>query len=682
MAMKRTTYKVTVYKNTGFNGIDIPFSSAVLQYATKKEYNESYYVREDVNLPSIRVNDNYHELSDVDYVCLTSTESPYEKYYYFCSPFAEAGGVCTLVLELDALTTIGINNAEFTGWQTRGHIRKEDDVLFGNTSAENFIPQKPLKMSDVKTVGVDYPLEQIGLRNVVKPNKDLHLIVSSVDILEAVHIDSLKEKLDSYGCYIDGDYTDPVMFIPRIKNNSAENPDDSTVFTMMTPTTNGFTTLNSSKLPGICVFDYDNPKVKKGVEALNSCGQLQLIASYTIPKENLIESYNMGLRHYEGIRYELDENDNQTGRIFVITGICESARLTDMPYEYTEDGYTPKNKKCFSMFRSSTIVNVSTGAQVSFPEYELKLGNNTEPIVAVFSDPMSNGKPYGKFLTDLSKVDFSDVCLGSVWCNNSVILDGAANSVWSNINFALNQQALDRQKSFTNLNQNIADQQYNINLENLERNQTSENLGGVGTVLGGLASIAGIIGGIATANPLLVGAGASGLVGSIGGGYNVATMGDKQSLERQSLELQKEAQYQATQNALRSINQSATANRVANIRATEVVVNAPQFVPNSTLALYRGRNSFVVYEHRLSKEDLMDLDRYFQRYGYNGLHRELTKECFNQREYFSFVVAEDINLKPINGTFSMAVRNKAIQQLLGGVRVWKIIPDYAKIDLN
>lgn len=680
MAMKRVYYNVTVYKNTGFNGVDIPFSPSVLLEASKKEYSESYYLREDITLPSIRVNDNYHELCDVDYVCLTSLEAPYQKYYYFCTPVAETGGCCTLVLELDALTTLNISNCNFSGWQTRGHIRKEDDVLFGNTASENFIPKKPLQMSDVKTIGEDYQLDSIGLRNVVKPSKDLHLIVSSVDILEAVHIDNLKEKLDSYGCYIEGEYTDPVMYIPRIKNNDSDIL-KATTFNMMTPTVNGFETLNSSYLPGINVFDYDNEKVRKGVEALNSCGQLQLIASYTVPKENLVKSYDIGITHHEGIKYELDEDDNETGRLLILTGICETAHLSDLPYEYTEDGYTPKNKKCYSMFRSTTIANISTSSQITFPEYELKFGNNTEPVVAVFSDPMSNGKPYGKFMSDLSKLDFSDVCLGSVWCNNSVILDGAPNSVWSNINYSLNQQALDRQKQFTNLNQNFADQQYNINIENLERNQTAEGLGGIGTIAGGVASILGIIGGIATANPLIAGAGASGLIGSIGGGYNVATMADKQSLERQALDLQKEMTFQNSTNTLRSISQSATANRVANIRATEVVANAPQFVPSGNLALY-GRNNFVVYEQRLSKEDLMDLDKYFQRYGYNGLHRELTKDCFNQREYYTFVCCEDVNIKPITGSFSMIVRNKAITQLLAGVRVWKCLPNFEKYELN
>lgn len=692
MAMKKTFYKVTCYKDTGFNnGVDIPYSQAVLMSAPKIEYSESYYVREDLTLPIIKVNDSYHNLSDVDYVCLTETESPYTKYFYFCTPIAEAGSTCSLSLELDALTTIGVNNINYSGWQVRGHIRKEDDILFGNNATESFVPLKPLQMSDVKTIGKEYELAPISFRNYTKPTEDLHIVVSSVDLVAASDIDpELQERIEAYGCFLKDDPDDPVMYIPKVKNNDIEV---STEFGMFTPNVNGYNTLNSSKLPGICAFDYDNSKIRKAVEALNSIGQLQLIASFTIPKDALIKSYTYGAVHYDGIEYERDEEYGfMTGRLLKLTGICEYADITDKPFEYTEENYTPKNKKCYSMFRSMTVANVSSGSQITKPIYELKFGNNINPKICVFSDPMcTTGKPFAKFMTDYSKLDFADVVLGSCWLNNQIILDGASNSVWNNANYAITQQGNDitfrqfnynTQVGFANnfANSILALTSQAYEKQNLKNSNFDQGLAGLNSALSLLGDAKNV--------REVIQDGVSGIGSTISSFRHSTTqkayidmLDTINSLKNMRNEIDRKNIVANLGFGLDMLSLGDKSNMLGQIQNVQLIANAPLFMPTLNLAIY-GRNNFVIYEQRMELSDLKELDRYFQRYGYNGLHKELTKECFNTREYFTYIVCEDVNIKPINGSFSRVIKAKAISQLLNGVRVWKCLPDFDKIDLN
>ena len=90
----------------------------------------------------------------------------------------------------------------------------------------------------------------------------------------------------------------------------------------------------------------------------------------------------------------------------------------------------------------------------------------------------------------------------------------------------------------------------------------------------------------------------------------------------------------------------------------------------------------LAYEIRKSDDDLKSEDMYYQRYGYNGLHRPLTAQCFNERQYYNYVQAFDVNIKNSTAQFGLRVRTKAISQLNKGVRVWKVLPDASYYETN
>ena len=205
-------YTLTAYFNTGFNGVDIPADASVLETATKVVYNDNYFLREDVDKPTISVNDTYANLRDCDYVKLTpkSGNTGGVTCYYFCVPSAAAHKTTILALELDALLTMGgAKNLNYiSGWQERGHVTTADDDAFSNTAPENFAPRKPLIVR-----GADFDLTP------ARGNKsDLFTVVSTVNLATVANGDEVGviTGVDSL--------SDEKMYFPKIEVVDYETP--------------------------------------------------------------------------------------------------------------------------------------------------------------------------------------------------------------------------------------------------------------------------------------------------------------------------------------------------------------------------------------------------------------------------------------------------------------------------
>lgn len=674
MAMRKLNYTLTVYKNTGFNGIDIPQTPAVLENATKQVYSDVYYLREDLDLPQIQVNDNYHNLADVDYAKLTSNDTGSPSYYYFVVPSAMAGGTTRLSLQLDALTTMGgAGNIDYiSGWQERGHIDKNEDVLFENVAPEEWSPSQPLKNSQYQYVNTD-----TGVTGVTHPASDLQIIITNIDLIalgKYIASGVPKNIIEVIkGGTIDPqnqDLIDELMYIPKIASSEYH-----TTFRMMSGTEGSSSLINMDSLviPNTCAYDVTNPIVRNGLDLLFSCGQLQLQGSYTIPKEYVIASLSGTDMTYQG-----SVGSPREGQYIEITGNLSFATISGLPFEYVEGTYTPKNKKVFSMFRSYTLANPASGSTITMPVYELKKGSNTAPVVRSWSDPTSTGKPSAKFDTDLSaNVPFSDVVSGSNWINNQLLMEGASGALWNNLNASLSQQATQRNYEQEMYNTQVTLSNLNLHGAQMDLEQAAER-----TRFGVKAgmSILGLIGGVSGAGSL-----GKGVAGISSGSLLTAPVSQElmyanQAIAQQQLENQQNQLMENARFSSEAYKQAVNENKVGLLKSSGIVTPTAYFTPEPNLAMY-GYNKFVIYETKLQENDLKSLDDYFQRYGYNGIHRKLTQNCFNCRQYYCYVQAFDVNIKA-TGSYGMRIRNRAISQLNGGVRVWKVLPDATYYETN
>lgn len=624
-----TTMSVTVYFNTGFNSIDIPATPSVLNNAQQKTYTDPYYLREDIDSPEIRINDDYNNLVNVDYVRLYNNAT--DKYsYYFATPRASARKTTILTLQLDALTTMGgpASLTYISGYQTRGHVKKTEDTMFSNTASENFTPLEELEATNIKE---HKPTAGTGV--------ELNPVISNID-LEAL-AEQPETNMDVITGMVEGT-TDPVMYIPRLKT-----PESETGFSI--PTDQEY--WRGFFIPQTAAYDAKGELTKKGIQKLYSFGQLQLQSSYKIP--------GPWAGNYNGTG--ATETTPPTGQYYNISGI-EETQNTDITYQLSIPNYTIKNAKTNTMFRTVHLVNIGNGAESIKRISEIYDSAVTGPQIYLWSDPSPSGKPWGRFkYIKNSPLQYMDAVAGLPWANNQIVTEGASGNIWNAINYA--QQI---KTTMRNWEQNEWQKEYNY--ASLVRSGANTSIPIISDIGGFFA------GGHAPRIDMTnlwgqIGKGLLDYEGQTGQqylGYTGQFQQERDRLERQTYMREQELRQQQNENYL-------TALRNENVSAPSVL-----FTPDINLGLY-GYNYYVSYEVRMSNNDIIALDQYFQRFGYNGLHKPVTAETFNARQYYSFVQAFDINIK---SDYGKRIRERAISQLNNGVRVWKVLPDASYYELN
>lgn len=613
--------KITVYFNTGFNSIDIPATQAVVETATKKEYPDFYYKREDIDSPQIIIKDTYDNLCDVDYVKIVNQNTGRIS-FFFATPSSLAKNTTMLSLSLDALTTLGgAANLNYTsGWQSRGHISKEEDTLFNNLSSEDFIPIKELEVVKTKEihgngVGVD-----------IKP------IVTSVNLTTASE-DLPDNQMDVIQGIVNKDGIETVMYFPKL----------SFPKTICKYNCYDFNKRNykSYSIPCSGAYESEGTTTQKGLAKLFSAGQLSLQSSYIIPGEQVggINSVG-GSTKPEGVY----------GSLY---GIHSSIELSDFPYKFTIPNYKIKNNKTYSMFRSFSIINVGSGDTITKKPSEL-YNNDANPSLQIWSDPCATGKPYARFShISSTPIQYADCVQGLQQANNQLVMEGASGSFQNSMNFAYQQKNLNRQQ-----------EQYDFDLQVAESNLAQQAITAAGK---------------AAINP--IGEGLGTLADLVFRTQSENTEAFKPQTSFSSIgkfaNQTRDTMFDFAQRGSEQ-NQRVNENYTTLLKNNNVVAPTVSFSPVQNLGLY-GYNYFVVYETRMQDEDIIAFDRYLQRYGINGLHRPLTKQCFNERQYYNYVQAFDINIK---SNFGKRVREAAISQLNNGVRTQKVLPDASYYELN
>ena len=627
------TGSVTLYMNTYFNGVDIPAEPSVLNAAVNTVFNDVYFTRMDEDLKHIDLKVSYELIRDADYLKLSTSGGDF---YYLCIPTSLANGVVRMALSIDYLLTLGgaVNCTYISGWQERGHIAKADDVLFGNIASESWVPSLPLENANLQPVNTTSTT-----------TADLDLIMSNVDISALGIQPAMKQET------IEGiDSADEVkMYFPCINPvpaHSTPSDKDFMVYDFINSQYLGYS------IPGSGVYRITDATTKQGVQKLFSCGQLSLQCSYTIPKEWVDPSYSIS-----------------AGRFANVKGIHDEVNITQMPFEYTISGYIPKNKKVFATYRNYVITNLASGDTCSKPVYELYNGTDQNPKIWLWSDPCSTGKPYARFkwIKD-NPLQYVDCVHGMQWANHQLLLEGASGSMWNSIsaamtnrNVAIQQEQNRYDYSFAmQRNQNAAQYIYDS-----IPNQVGSNIMNSLQSAGQSIASGDILGGFAAAGNMIYGA------------KQMEADGYKQLKDLRTQGMQDDKNYEIQQmRAKQALNQ----NGIELLKNNSVVAPTAMFTPEQNLGLY-GYNYFVVYETRKSLEDLKSEDQYYQRFGYNGLHRPLTQQCFKERDHYSYVQAFDINMRGVYN-FGMRMITGAIAQLNQGVRVWKELPNAAAYETN
>lgn len=663
------TATVTAYLNTGYTGINVPDSPAIIEnnYQSKQlSVINCLPLSGQVDV-SIRVK-SYDELHATDYIKMvfsgdnTTYWAKVNGYSYLSSDTVE------MSLTMDYWLTMGgiTNIKSISGNTNRVHVAKNDDVLFAYTEPDEMInPAKALKMDafefDISLVN-DHHFSSDKI--VCLSTLDLYAIGKTFDandtsgLANAITLSdgnsgtvtipqlwSVGDLPTDHSCWTSWGVTFPTNFSDgtAIPNpicggllSYVPDPQDESDYDNVSSRT-----LN---LPNIGYFDASNSVVQKGIAAVHNCGVEDcLLELYVIPKEYL-SHVNYGYANAGG-RVYLESVDGN--------GLFTLDRLK---YEY--GSYTPRNKKVFTGDVNAYTLYAKANADMeSFNPENLYLHDaspQTEPIFRMFADLRKQGgamcMPLA--LNDSIKNWYLNYVKELEFQNAPIRFDGASGAL-------VNQGMLKLQQNASRANYI---QEFPFNGQTLQETMGREQTfwSTLGGAIGGVVSTAA---GALGAPTLTEGIG--NIIGNIAeGAFNKYGMDEYLGTMKQ-----------ARANKFWTEKYAETAS--LGLKNTYV---APQikFQASQTLRELVG-NGFIITKYMMEDSDLERCDKLLTMYGYRH-NKPLEITDLTNRPAFNYVECGDVHIETLTPVAKWIKEGCETQFV--AMRVWHQVFDPSQYEDN
>lgn len=359
-------YTVRLYYNTGFDINNSPDSLTVLtsQPLLSREF-PSVYIRQDLDLTTIKIESNWSNVENCDYCILGS------RGYFVTGIKMVSDNVAELALELDSIGTIGIGNVTIIdGHCTRRIIPASEQSIEnydGDVLGEEWKPQHSEQLDTVRGVGHTTG----GSLNVIQATADLYNTEMNADVYES-------------------EAGDISIGVPQIKN-----PSTNTTIGMYI----GANAVGSYRLPSSALYDADTLP-SDVIARVRSLGiESTFLSAYTIPKD-----------------YVKTISKASDGTIQQLTNNSKEVQTTATPYEYYSG---IENKKVFALYNRFLLVSETSGDSQEFNFNQIYKKGETSPSWTIWADLSPGGVPYArpKYLYGDTASYFTGVVKGSEWQN-------------------------------------------------------------------------------------------------------------------------------------------------------------------------------------------------------------------------------------------------------------------------
>nr|DAI48971.1 MAG TPA: major tail protein [Bacteriophage sp.] len=312
--------------------------------------------------------------------------------------------------------------------------------------------------------------------------------------------------------------------------------------------------------------------------------------------------------------YTTGDPDN-TGTYDGISG-KKSELQTALPFAYA----AVKNQRLlYGANNDYVIISPASGNSAHFCPEDIYHTGDTAPAVSWFADPRPDGKPYYRFKYYRgTETNFLENCItGLTWQNAPLVYTDKSGNILDTFRFE-------------------TDQSYTRRRAEINTGKTQRQIMRQGASLGG-GLLQTVLGGNRTA-------GISGIGSALDFAADTAT------------------QYTGYE--------QEGVDKIADYGIEQTVVTPEIHFPRSESIRDFVGNGVMVYRLRYHPVDLTRLDKKLTMYGYRTTD-VLEKSFFTNRQYFNFVQCSSVSL---GGDFPMYIRERAAQQLTGGVRVWHVKP--------
>ncbi len=610
------TYNATLYKNTGFNIVDIPDSPALVDTFTSVSASV-LYLKQNAPLSSIRIEKNFNDVKNCDYAKIGNM-------YYFITDIRMLNdNVCEASILEDSLTSLGGPSVLkfIDGWCERRSVT--DDTLFSNVIPENYSPKDPLQL---KTYGV------------ISSYSGAYVFVASTVDLSANWSDA-----DIYvGQASSGNYEVAVPALPT------PSPETSIKINTGKPSS-AYGAIVQANLPGYGLYNYYSATVQNNIKKLRALGlETVLVGCYKIP-DRYVATVNGSTTLPASVSFIQElEMSFEYGEVFSDLSDT-STNPANLQYGYGT--YVPKNKKVYSQFNDVTVFSTS-GDTNSFRACDIKKDTTTvtnESIpFTIFANGAPNGTPFcrPKYF-EKEEVNtgtmFNNTVKGSIWANCPLVLTGASGS-------EINEAKMLLQRDAANMEWNKAT--YRWNEQAMARGANA------------------IVGAVGTTGKAIANTAKGDFFGAAQGGVNLLTAGldfDVQE-EKRRTELQELANNIQSQKLAYEISQNIVA---PDLKFTQDV-NSQLFLGNSFFAytlrlseadLERFDKYLTLYGYAVSEP--LTTNCFTGRTNFNFVQA-------------SGVSIEDTSSVTYAENNNRMRRINAANQLAAGVRVWHVAPDTAK----
>lgn len=453
----------TLYKNTGFNTINIPDSKSLLASGEGTAIKTTVIdCLQNRFLSSISVSTTWDEIKDVDYANV-------DDFYYFVTGISMTSyDVAALTLSPDFITSAGgaASLVILDGITERHHVSKADDTFGKYDESDPLLsPAQPLQLefgTGLFTYGD--ALDSVEYYTVCE---------SSIDLCAMGKATNLEART-----YSDGENS---VTVPRTYAVS-----NFTTFALE----NGLET----NTVGTCLFDTSDANVQKGMQMARDLGvENAIISQYALPKN----MFNVTV---------------EDGFVTKIQSLQVAGATVGMPFQYSN----VRNQRALSGdFNRYGILTAAGNSYEANPE-QICFNGVTQPTIIYRGDGRENGRPYYNFGYYLGQSNndiksfFKNAVSGMEWRNVPLTFVTPAHSVQDSYNF--------RSQSSQAINSNYYDRQnYELTKAGIRVAGTAAGLGAFASTVGNFAT--GNIGGaIASATAGAVGVTAANI--QAGNAYN------------------------------------------------------------------------------------------------------------------------------------------------------------------
>lgn len=385
-----------------------------------------------------------------------------------------------------------------------------------------------------------------------------------------------------------------------------------------------------TKTPGTAYWSLSNNNVKKGLEVANSLGLTDaIVSSFQLPFR-----YGTAVTSSDGL-----------GRVEYISGFWKDLGFessftptTDFSFDYDNGGNYHNKRIMLGSMNKYVLKATSSGESIEFNPEEL-LGNNASyPTPIVLTDPRSDGKVYFRWkrvkringLTATLAEFMMYAIKGLPWQNAPQVYTQKSGSAIDNLNYQVDKD--------------ISNAMFDVSQSNAFKNFKNVAMGGLNSAING------------------------GRPATNWNGHGSFTKDPSFYAFNQEI----------LQNASQNINRDkdfAISQKIVSPRVT--------FPINQTMRDYMGE-TVIPYRVKPVHEDLVRMDKLLTMYGIRWT-RALQASDFTQGTNFAYVKAHNVKIRyDGSGTSVLKIYQASsrlsdqVSALLdGGVRIWKVKPDYS-----